>query len=161
MPDRNEFLVIANRLTGAFHTAISTDGDGSGHWINNREICEHYILSVYLIAAIAYLDGAYGSCSWRDSGFDAFIAGHDRLKNRGISTAALDALYCIRNACTHNARDLAKNDDKKSHQKVTTINLPGVALNGSVVTLTKDDEVAFIEFVRISTIAVAKFHGDG
>jgi hypothetical protein len=161
MPDRDEFLVVANRLTGAFRTIIAIDGDGSNRWLNDPEICEHYVLSVYLIASIAYLEGAYGKFSWRATGFDNFIESHDRLKDRGMSAARMDALYCIRNACTHNARDLAENTDKDSLQKVIDADLPGVVLNGSVVKLTKVDEVAFIEFVRIATVAIARFHGDG
>lgn len=43
MPDRDEFLVVANRLTGAFRTMIAIDGDGSTHWLNDPEICEHQL----------------------------------------------------------------------------------------------------------------------
>jgi hypothetical protein len=81
--------------------------------------------------------------------------------NKNISKAGIEALICIRNAFIHNSNDLSLNRDTNSRTKVSSAQIPGVALNGSVVTLVSNRNNDFMEFVRMSLVAVAKYQGDG
>ena len=167
MPDRAEFLFYGRRLHNVLRTAINTGGDGSAHWEQNPKLCEHHACASYLISGLAYLEGIYGTKSWHNAGakhndFDAFIAASARLSNRNISKAGLDALVCIRNSLTHNGGDLSKNTDTSSLAKVSAANIEGVLLNGPMVTLESDGKsIDFMNYPRVSVVAVAQYNGDG
>lgn len=75
----------------------------------------------------------------------------------GTLEGALGALACIRNAVSHNAGDLAKNRNQGCLELVEAARLPGLILDGSVITL----EAPFLEYVRLATLAVRMYHGDG
>jgi len=167
MADRAEFLFYGRRLHNVSRMAINNGGDGSSHWEANPKLCAHHMCATYLISGLAYLEGIYGTKSWHETGakhsdFDAFIAASPRLAKGNISKAGLDALVCIRNALTHNGGDLSKNADPSSLAKVTAANIEGVSLNGPIVTLKSDRKSTdFMNYPRVSVVAVAQYHGDG
>lgn len=168
MTDRTKLLVHIRRISGLFENAIRNGPDGSleGKFQVEHPTFVNYSLGFYLVGCLAYLEGEDGACSWNKpslhhSDFDTFAAvypGQPKVSYsaRGITKANLDALICIRNAVAHHDGDLAKNYDPNSFLKVAAANLPGITLNGSVLTLQTD----FLEFVRVATLAVRNYYGE-
>ncbi len=68
----------------------------------------------------------------------------------------MDALAQVRNAVIHHDGDLAKNINQQSMAMATAANLPGITLQGCVVSL----EAPFLGFVRVATLAVRNYHGE-
>jgi len=167
--NRTKLLVHIRRISGLFESAIRNGPDGSleGKFQHEHPTFINHSVGFYLIGSLAYLEGEDGTYSWNkpsqaNSDFDVFASSFppspkQSFMSRCITKANLNALACIRNAVAHNDGDLAKNTDTNSLAKVTTANLPGVTLNGSVVTL----EEELLEYVRVSTLAVRNYHGDG
>lgn len=173
MVDRNEFLIFGRRIHNALRHAIE-DGDGrkDDKWINDeRPLFEHSLCGLYLAGCLSFLEGKYGVRSWSNataagSSLDSFIRNlPDHSKNEfvkfGVSEAGLDALICIRNAFTHNDNDLSKNTDNTCLSKVSSISIPGVTINGTLIKLSSNEKVDFMEHVRMSVVAVSMYYGDG
>ncbi|HEY9098314.1 MAG TPA: hypothetical protein VIN38_05525 [Thiobacillus sp.] len=170
MVDRSEFLIHARRLHNALRYAIENMDVAPDKLAIERPLFEHYASGIYLAGSFAFLEGKYGKQPWlptppRQVPFDQFLQQlPPKVENTfavaGISQKGVRALVCIRNAVTHNDSDLAKNDDKSCIAKVTDANLPGVTINGSVVTLSSTASTDFMEYVRKSLIAISMFHGD-
>lgn len=156
------------RIPGLIENAIRNGPDGSldDKFKNEHPIFTNTIVGFYLAGSLAYLEGEDGSYSWNTvspshADFDAFTdltptPRSRSFKTKGVSKLNLDALACIRNAVIHHDGDLSLNRDTNSLAKVRTANLPGVLLNGSVVTLGEE----FLEFVRISIYAVRMYYGE-
>ncbi|MGB5874016.1 MAG: hypothetical protein WBH56_09845 [Bacteroidota bacterium] len=169
MSDRRKLLVHLRRISGVFEKVVRNGPNGSleGKFQAEHPTFVNYTLGFYLVGCLAYLEGEDGSHSWNNpsqsySDVDAFAAAHpppprESYSARGITKANLDALACIRNAVAHNDGDLAKNRDQNCAAKVVAANLPGVVVNGSVVTL----EAAFLEFVRVAALSVRTYYGKG
>ena len=127
----------------------------------------HYSNAIYLAGCLAFLEGEDGKYSWNlpgasHSDFDTLAAAEPAppkpsFRECGISASALDALACVRNAVSHNGGDLAKNWNEDCLEVVGAAGLPGISLDGSVITL----EAPFLEYVRLATVAVRMYHGDG
>jgi len=173
MSDRTEFLIYARRLHNALRHSIE-DGDGrtDDHWKNvERSLFEHYTCGMYLAGSLAFLEGRYGEKPWNGVGpnqvdFDTFLqqlegAVKERFEKARISKSGIEALVCIRNAVTHNYNDLSKNKDKNCLSKVREAAIPGVTLNGTIVKLSSNNKIDFMEYVRKALVAVSMFHGDG
>lgn len=167
MNDRTKLIVHIRRISGLFENAIRNGPDGSleGKFEHEHPTFIHHSVGFYLVGSLAYLEGEDGSYSWNNpsatySDFDSFAntnpSPKERFSSRGITKENLNALACIRNAVAHNNGDLSKNNDKGCLVKVSAAKLPGVALDGSVVTLEKE----LLEYVRVSTLAVRIYHGD-
>ena len=168
MPTHSEMLTLGRRLHNALRSAVE-DSDNYHAGKVTREDFEHYACGMYLAGTLAFLEGKYGLGPWQASGsvpsLDAYLSvssnrGAVQLKNYGMSEAGLEALVCIRNAVVHNDGDLSRNKDKGSLLKVSAAVIPGVVLSGSVVRLSSNREVDFMEFVRKSFVAVSMQHGD-
>ena len=167
MSDRTHFLMFGRRFHNTFRSAIE-NGDGRANeiLIEERPIFEHYACGMYLSGCLSYLENTYGHNSWKstDNGtFDTFIANHQKnnFSNFGICEDGIDALICIRNAFIHNNGDLSLNRDINSLSKVISANIIGVKLAGDIVTLFSNRDEDFMEYVRLSLVAVAQFNGDG
>lgn len=172
MPDRSKFLVHARRLHNALRRAIE-DGDAPPEtWLSvERPLFEHFASGMYLAGVLAFLEGQYGKNPLRPRSphgrtFDEFLLHMPERQARtfadaGISKIGIEALVCIRNALTHNDSDLGRNSDKSSLAKVVAACIPGVSVNGTLVTLSSTRTVDFMEYVRKSLVAIAMFHGDG
>ncbi|MEA3419850.1 MAG: hypothetical protein U9Q90_10685 [Campylobacterota bacterium] len=168
MPDRTKLLVHLRRLSGLFENAFRNGPDGTleGKFAAEQPTFIHHSCSLYLAGCLAFLEGEDGTRSWNIPGtnnadFDNFVAIHpappkDSFQARGINKASMNILVEIRNAVTHNNGDLTRNRNNQSLAMVTGSNLPGVVLSGSIVTL----EAPFLEFVRVSTLAVRHYHGE-
>lgn len=170
MTDRAKFLIHARRLHNALRHAIENMDTPPEKLTTERPLFEHFASGIYLAGCLAFLEGRYGKNPWlpaspQQGTFDHFLqqlppkqAGV--FSSAGISQRGVEALVCIRNALTHNSSDIAKNKDPSCFTKVITAEIPGVALSGSVVTLSSDANVDFMEYVRMSVIAISMFHGD-
>ncbi len=168
MHDRKKILVHTRRISNLIERAIRDGPDGSleGKFADEHPIFVHTILGFYLAGNLGYLESEDGSYSWNRNGttendFDVFASNFpahpkDSFASKNISKNNLKALSHIRNAVIHNNGDLSLNHSANSLSEVQNANLPGVILNGSVVTL----ESEFLEFVRLSTLAVRFYHGD-
>ncbi len=168
MTDRTKLLVHINRISTVFRNAILNGPDGSleGKFKDEHPHYINHSLGFYIMGCLAYLTSEGGEYSWKKSSptfesFDEFAQSFPEpprscYLERGISEVTLDALACIRNAVAHNSCDLAANNDKESLEKVASANIPGVILDGSIVTL----EEPLLDFVRQATYAVRKYHGD-
>lgn len=171
MVNRNEFLIHARRLHNALRHAVENMDVAPDKLAVERPLFEHFASGMYLAGCLAFLEGKYGTQPWlpnppQQSSFDQFLQQLPPKAARtfsvaGISQSGVEALVCIRNAVTHNDSDLAKNNDKSCLAKVTAANLPGVAISGSVVTLSSTANIDFMEYVRKSLVALSMFHGDG
>lgn len=171
MADRAEFLIHARRLHNALRHAVENIDVAPDKLAIERPLFEHFASGIYLAGCLAFLEGKYGTQPWlpklpQQVPFDHFLQQLPSktasiLSAAGISQKGVEALVCIRNAVTHNDSDLAKNNDKTCLAKVTAANLPGVAINGSVVTLSSTESADFMEYVRKSLVAISMFHGDG
>jgi hypothetical protein len=165
-PDRIKLLVHARRISGLLEGAIRNGPDGTleGNFGTEHPLFVHHTLIFYLAGCMAYLENEDGLHSWHSAGvsfpdFDQYIASlpHDhRFQLYGVSKGSLDALVCIRNACVHNGCDLSLNRDRNSIGKVNSASVSGVSLSGTSISLQQE----FLEFVRLSTIAVRAYHGD-
>lgn len=168
MPDRTKLLVHLRRLSGLLENAFRNGPDGTleGKFALEHPTFIHHSCSFYLAGCLAFLEGEDGAYSWNipganDADFDAFVAIHpapprDSYQTRGINKANMNVLAEIRNAVTHNNGDLTQNRNQQSLAMVRGTNLPGVILSGSIITL----EASFLEFVRVSTLAVRHYHGE-
>jgi hypothetical protein len=118
---------------------------------------------------LAYLEGEDGAYSWnassqRGTSFDDFARSHppppkQSFASNGINTTSLRALADIRNAVAHHAGDLRKLRRATGADvvaEVAGLNIPGVVLSGSVVTLAEP----FLEFARVAGLAVRNYHGE-
>ncbi|MEJ1390060.1 MAG: hypothetical protein RPU34_04070 [Candidatus Sedimenticola sp. (ex Thyasira tokunagai)] len=169
MTNRTKILVHLRRLSNLFEQAFRNGPDGSleGKFGVEHEQFVHHSCSFYLAGCLAYLEGEDGAYSWNIPGvnkldFDDFVKKHplppkESFAARGISKASMKALAEIRNAVTHNDGDLSKNLNTKSKNLVASAGLPGVSLTGSKINL----DAPFLDFVRLSSLAVRNFHGDG
>ena len=168
MTDRTKLLVHINRISTVFANAIAHGPDGSleGKFKDEHPHYINHSLGFYIMGCLAYLTSEEGEYSWKKksstyNSFDEFArsfpeAPRECYFERGITESSLDAIACIRNSVAHNNCDLAENKDRKSLEKVTEANLPGVILDGSIVTL----EEPILGFVRQATYAVRRYHGD-
>ena len=166
--DRTKLLVHVRRISTLLEGAIIRGPDGTleGKFGEEHPTFIHYALSYYLMGCLGYLAGEGGEYSWNEPSashngdFDNFIDSNPTVersyRSLGITKERLEAFACVRNALAHNNCDLAANRDQDSLVKVQNAELPGIVLNGSVVTL----EAEALELIRISTIAVREFHGD-
>ena len=169
--DRTKLLVHFRRLGGVFDHAIRNGPDGSlgGKFGAEHPTFVHHACAFYLIGCLAYLEGEDGTYSWdkpssNSADFDGFVASFppapkDSFRSMGVSKAAMRALADIRNAVAHHSGDLAKLRRSKNADipaEVKAVNLPGVILSGSIVTL----EAPFLEAVRKAALAVRNYHGE-
>ena len=142
------------------------DGTLEGKFEAEHPEFVHYSCTFYLAGCLAFLEGEDGAYSWSKPGvntpdFDSFASKNpsppkDSYSVRGINKTTMDTLAEIRNAIIHNNGDLAKNRNQKSFSMVSSANIQGVNLTGSVVTL----EAEFLGFVRVATLAVRNYHGE-
>ena len=163
-------MIFGRRLHNALRKVIE-DGDGrtDDQWLKTeRPRFEHYACGMYLSGVLAYLEDKYGVRPWNSPGstlpdFTAYSAAesNERLRSEGISIQSLEALVCIRNAVIHNGGDLSKNNDTDSESTVRDASIPGVVLTGTIVQLVSNRKVDFMEHVRLSLIAVARYYGEG
>jgi hypothetical protein len=167
MPDRRKLLVHLRRLSGVLDRAFRNGPDGTheGKHGNEHPLFVHYGCAFYLAGILGFLEGEDGSYSWNQPGanhqdFDVFAAtdppGRASFASRGITRATLTALAQLRNAVVHHDGDLSKNHNAQSLAMVQAANFPGVALKGSVATLTEP----FLEYVRLVGLAVRRYYGD-
>jgi hypothetical protein len=168
MPDRSKLLVHLRRLSQMFQWTFTNGPEGiiNDKWRTEQPDFIHYGCAYYLLGCLAFLEGGDGSYSWNkasvsDSDFDTFaarypVAPKQSYAMRGINKTSMDALACIRNAVAHHDGELSKNRDSQCMSKVLAANLPGVTLVGNVVKL----EEAFLEFVRVATLAARNYHGE-
>jgi hypothetical protein len=170
MKVKKEFIMFARRLHNGLRQAIEngdvrTDDD----WLKEeRPYFEHYSCGIYLNGCLSFLEGKYGVSCWNKNGktcadFDSFIQTlGEREKNIfnkiGISKKGLDALICIRNSITHNNNDVSLNNDKTCVDKINNAKIIGVTLNDNIVSLTSNYEIDFMEYVRLSFIAVSMYY---
>jgi hypothetical protein len=168
MPDRTKLLVHLRRLSDLLGKALREGPDGTldGKFATEHPIFVHHSCAFYLAGCLAFLEGEDGSYSWNRDGvssanFDAFVTGYPvspkrSFGARGISKANMNALAQVRNAVVHNGDDLARNTNPQSLAMVMAANLPGVSIQGSVVTL----EAPFLDYVRVATLAVRNYRGE-
>jgi hypothetical protein len=168
MPDRTKLIVHLRRLSNLFESAFRDGPDGTlkGNFAAEHPMFVHHGCGFYLAGCLAFLEGEDGTYSWNKAGanssdFDAFVSIYPSPPNnsysaRGINKACLNALAQIRNAVVHNNDDLAKNTNSNSVTMVSSANLPGVTLQGTVVSL----KAPFLDFVRVATLAVRNYHGE-
>lgn len=170
MTERAKFLIHARRLHNALRYAIENMDVAPEKLPTERPLFEHFSSGMYLAACLAFLEGKYGSQPWLPSpsqhqSLDQFLKQLPPKQSAvfsavGISQAGVEALVCIRNALTHNGGDVAKNRDRSSLGKVAAAGIPGVTLNGSLVSLSSSAKADFMEYVRLSLVATYMFHGD-
>jgi hypothetical protein len=165
MANRTKILVHVRRLHTVLWNAMRQGPDGQIKPSEQPDFV-HYANALYLAGMLAFLEGEDGEYSWNKpssshADFDSFANTHPprrkTFSSRNITRANLNALAQIRNAVVHNDGDLSKNKEQKALAMVTAARLPGVSLNGSVITL----EEELFEYVRVSTLAVRQYHGDG
>lgn len=172
MTDRTAFLMFGRRFHNSFRTTFENGlGGDQNQWAAERPLFEHYSCAMYLTGCLAYLEETYGRNAWisspvHASDFDNFLhscpdPARTNFQKRGICKAGMEALICIRNAVIHNSGDLSQNNDSSSLRKVTLAAVPGVVLNGSIVSLVSNRQIDFMAYVRLSLVAVAQFQGDG
>ena len=168
MTDRTKLLVHLRRLSCLLDNAFRNGPDGTleGKFASEQPVFIHHSCAFYLAGCLAFLEGEDGAYSWNTPGvnssnFDTFTASYPvapkhSYGSRGINTASMNVLAQVRNAIIHHDGDLSKNRNKQSMVMVTTANLPGVVLTGSVVIL----KAPFLEFIRVATLAVRNYHGE-
>ena len=171
MTNRTKLLVHFRRLSNLLGSAIRNGPDGTldGHFAAEHPEFVHHACAFYLIGMLAYLEGEDGAYSWnepshRSANFDDFArsnppAPRSSFASNGVNTASLRALANIRNAVAHKAGDLSQLRRAAGFNvvaEVAILNLPGVVLVGSVVTL----EGPFLEFARVAGLAVRNYHGE-
>lgn len=171
MVDRTEFLMYARRLHNALRHEIENMDVSPEKLPTERPLFEHFASGLYLAGCLAFLEGKYGTQPWlpktpQQGSFDQFLLQLPQkqastFSAAGISQDGVKALVCIRNALTHNDGDLAKNTDKSCLSKVSAASLPGVSVSGSLVTLSSNANIDFMEYVRKSFVAISMFHGGG
>ena len=167
---KTEILIFGRRLHNALRKSIE-DGDGrtDDDWTKTeRPIYEHYSCGLYLTGTFSFIEGKLGTRSWHKPGknhadFNSFLLslkGEHKTNPMvsGVSEEGLDALVCIRNAITHNNNDLTKNNDTTCLSKVTNAKIPGVTVVQGIVTLTSNNTVDCMEYMRRSFIAVTMYH---
>lgn len=166
-----EILVHSRRLHNALRHAIE-DGDGmAGHpkWENDeRPGFEHHACGMYLISILAKLEGQIGEWCWNLAGVNNqtladFIntCPRPRYRELDISKAKLDALHEIRNAIVHNDGNVRQNRNTNSEQMILSVNIPGVNIDSSngIITLTSNNSVDFMEWVRVAFLCITEYHG--
>lgn len=169
MTDRNKLLVHFRRLSTLLDNAIRNGPDGTleGHFAIEHPDFVHHACAFYLIGIIAYLESENGAFSWDNpsplhTDFETFTRSYPpkgSFASRGVSYASMRALADIRNAVAHCAGDLSKlrrSAEVDLVSELAALNLPGVALNGTVVTL----DHPFLEFARIAGLAVRNYYGE-
>jgi len=168
VPDRTKLLVHLRRLSNLFDKAFRNGPDGTleGNYASEHPKFVHHGCAFYLAGCLAFLEGEDGVYSWNlpgknDVDFNAFVATNptspkESFLTRGIAKESMNALAEIRNAVTHNNGDLTQNRNQQSLTMVIEANLPGVVLSEGTVTL----ESPFLEFIRVSTLAVRHYHGE-
>lgn len=171
MANRKEFLIHARRLHNALRQAIEDLDVSPDDLLAERPLFEHFASGIYLAGCLAFLEGKHGTQPWLPKSpsketFDQFLLKLAKepasaFSAAGISQRGVQALVCLRNALTHNDGDLAKNKDKSCLAKVTAADLLGVSICGSVITLSSNANIDFMEYVRKSCVAISMFHGDG
>jgi hypothetical protein len=171
MFDRTEFLMYARRLHNALRHEIENMDVSPDKLPLERPLFEHFASGLYLAGCLAFLEGKHGPQPWLPKSpskgtFDQFLLNLQENSSStfsvaGISRGGVEALVCIRNALTHNDGDLAKNTDKSCLAKVAAATLPGVSISGSLVTLSSNANIDFMEYVRKSFVAISMFHGRG
>jgi hypothetical protein len=163
--NRDKMLIHLRRISDLFDSAIRNGPDGSleGKFKTEHPQFTHYLLSFYLIGSLAYLTGADGEKSWNKNGqdFDKYAQECPKTQTesfytKGVSKKNLDALAQLRNSLVHNDGDLSKNRETNSLAMVLSAKFPGVLLDGTKVKL----EQPFLEYVRLSVLAVKGFLGE-
>ena len=164
--------MFGRRFHNLFRNNIE-NGDGRDEETLKKErpVFEHYACGMFLSGCLSYLENTYGQSPWRNNqnskvDFDTFLLHLPEKQKRnfakqGVSESGMEALVCIRNAFIHNNSDLNQNRDTNSLSKITSENLPGVTMHKGVVTLGSSNTEDFMEYVRLSLVAVAIFYGDG
>ena len=166
MTDRRKLLIHLRRLSYVLEKTFRDGPDGTleGKYAAEQSLYVHYACGFYLAGILAYLEGEDGSYSWNQQSptqgdFDAFATANPTggtFASRGITRSNLDALAQLRNAIVHHDGDLAQNRNQNSLAMVQAANFPGVVLNGTVAKL----EEPFLDYVRISALAVRNYFGD-
>lgn len=166
--DRTKLLVHLRRIPTLLDYAFRNGPDGSidGKFAGEHPVFVHQSCGFYLLGCLAYLVDEAGEYSWDKSGlnhqdFDLFcdlFPTRECWKKIGITKNKMCALAEIRNAAAHNGYDASKNKNRNSIAIITSASIPGVEIvaNG-IITLKKE----FLEFVRLSCLAVRQYHGDG
>ena len=165
MPTNSQILTLGRKLHNALRSAIE-DPDHYESGKIQREDFEHYACGMYLAGSLAFIEGKYGHKSWEATSacmsLDAHLANFDathRYHVCRISESGLAALVCIRNAIIHNDGDLSKNTDKHALNKVAHAHIPGVTISGSNVRLRSTSTEDFMEYVRLSFLAISSQQG--
>ncbi len=169
--DDNEILTHGRRLHNALRDAIE-DGDGlkgEARWENvERPAFEHHACGMYLVSTLAFLEGQLGDKCWNNnrSEFNSLKLFTDacpraRYKELGITSSRLDALHEIRNAIVHNSGDVRKNNKKNAEQMIVEAAIQGVNFDtgSGLLTLVSNDNVDFMEWVRVAFLCVTEYHG--
>ena len=163
-----DILIFGRRIHYGLRSAIE-DGDGRTDMkriSEERPELEHYYCSIYLIGCLAFLEGEFGSLSWKGKGknhddFDFFITSSNiqSFSEYKICKSGLEALICIRNSITHNKNNVSLNFDSNCIHKINDAGIIGVIVKENIVSLISNDNIDFMEYVRLSFIAVSMYHG--
>ena len=171
MSNRIPFLMHGRRFHNLFRKNIESD-DGRGEdGLEERPVFEHYACGMFLSGCLSYLENTYGQSPWKNNvnievNFDTFLFNLPEKQKRNfekqrISENGIEALVCLRNAYIHNSCDLKRNRDQDSLQKVLAVTIPGIRIDNGIFTLISNNNEDFMEYVRMSLVAVAIYYGDG
>ena len=172
MSSRIPFLMYGRRFHNLFRQNIeSDDGRGDEVQLEERPIFEHYACGMFLSGCLSYLENTYGQIPWKnnpnsDVNFNTFILNLPEkqkinFERQNISEQGIEALVCIRNAYIHNNSDLTRNRDQDSLQKVLSVTIPGIQIESGKFTLISNNTEDFMEYVRLSLVAIAIYYGNG
>lgn len=166
-----EILIHGRRLHAALRDAIE-DGDGlkgDPQWENiERPGFEHHACGMYLISVLALLEGQIGNKPWNLGGsifsnLSNFVTScpRSRYSELDITCARLDALHEVRNAIVHNSGNVRKNRNSNAEKMIVVAAIDGVKLTSSTgsLTLISNDNLDFMEWVRVSFLCVTEYHG--
>ncbi len=165
--DRTKILVHLRRIPNLLGNAFRHGPDGSldGEFATEHPVFVHQSCGFYLLGCLAYLVDEAGEYSWNKPGlnfadFDLFCDSFpaDRSwKERGIAKDRMCALAEIRNAAAHNGYDASRNRNRNSVTIIAAANIPGVEIESNGITSLREE---FLEYVRLSCLAVRQYHGD-
>ena len=109
------------------------------------------VSALYLLGVLAYLEGRFGVQCWKGIGQTQPYGPHDPIEE-----IEFDTLHAIRNAVTHNDRDIEQNRaDVTQEQRKVIAGWSGASLIGygpdeTRVTLSMD----FLEVVRVRFLSL-------
>ena len=55
--NHDNLLVFGRRIHNGFRVLVNNGGDGSNNWKNNEREIEHNLSGIYLVGALAHLEG--------------------------------------------------------------------------------------------------------